>query len=103
MSKTSSRAPKIPMDRRVHKPEHVLLRELEGEAILLDLETETYFGLDEIGTRVWQALLASPSVGEACEALLEELDVAPAVLRDDVERLVGELVDAGLLELRPAS
>lgn len=85
--------------RKVCKPEHVLVRELEGEAILLNLETETYFGLDEIGTRIWAELLANGSLEGACEALEEELDVEPAVLRRDVERLVDELVEKGLLEI----
>lgn len=86
--------------RKVCKPEHVLVRELEGEAILLNLETETYFGLDEIGTRIWAELVVSESVEGASEALQGEFDVEPNVLRRDVERLVTELVEKGLLELR---
>ena len=86
----------------LRKPDRVLVRELEGEAILLDLETETYFGLDAVGTRIWAELLRKPSVDAACEALLEALDVEPAVLRRDVEGLVAELVEAGLLERRAA-
>lgn len=92
--------PTTTTNRSVWKPEHVVLRELEGEAILLNLETETYFGLDEVGTLIWNALVAAPSVEGACELLLDELDVEPAVLRRDVEKLVGELLEAGLLELR---
>lgn len=87
-------------DRRVRKPDCVLVRELEDEAILLNLETESYFGLDEIGTRIWTELLASPSVETACEVLEEELDVEPSRLRSDVEALVTELLELGLLELR---
>lgn len=89
-------------DRKVRKPEHVLLRELEGEAVLLNLETETYFGLDEVGTRIWRELVASPSVERACEVLQEEFDVEPAVLRRDVESLIAQLLEARLLELSPA-
>lgn len=80
-------------------PEHVLTRTLEGEAVLLNLETETYFGLDEVGTRIWTALLASPSVELACATLREEFDVEPSVLRADVEKLVKELLESGLLHL----
>lgn len=83
-------------------PDHVLMRELEGEGILLDLETETYFGLDEVGTRMWAELVANPSVEEACRVLQEEFDVEPSVLRRDLERLVAELVETGLLEPRAA-
>lgn len=86
--------------RTVHKPDHVVMRELEGEAILLNLETERYFGLDEVGTRMWTELVASPSVEGACEALEREFEVEPAVLRRDLEALVAQLVDSGLLEAR---
>ncbi len=92
--------PTTTTNRSVRKPEHVALRELEGEAILLNLETETYFGLDEVGTLIWTELLASPSVEEACEVLQEKFDVEPTALRRDVDRLVTELLETGLLELR---
>lgn len=84
--------------RTIHKPEHVVMRELEDEAILLNLETERYFGLDEIGTRMWTELVASPSVEGACEVLEREFEVEPATLRRDVDALVAQLVDSGLLE-----
>lgn len=84
---------------RLRKPDHVVMRELEGEAVLLDLETEVYFGLDEVGTRVWTELVASGSVEAACGALQREFEVAPAVLRRDVEQLTRRLLETGLLEL----
>lgn len=85
---------------RAHKPEHVVMREVESEAILLNLETETYFGLDDVGTRIWAELLARESLEEALRSLENEFDVEPSVLRSDVDRLVAELSEHGLLELR---
>ncbi len=41
---------------RVAAPRHVLVRALDRESVLLNLETERYFGLDEVGTRMWQLL-----------------------------------------------
>ena len=92
--------PAASVDRGVRKPDHVVMRELEGEAILLNLETEAYFGLDEVGTRIWTELVASPDVERACEVLQEEFEVEPSVLRGDVERLAAELLEKGLLKLR---
>lgn len=82
----------------VRKPEHVVMRELDGESILLNLETEKYFGLDEVGTRMWIELLAQPSVEGACEVLEREFDVEPVVLRRDMESLIDQLLESGLLE-----
>ncbi len=45
---------------RVEVPKHVLVRFLDNESVFLNLETEHYYGLDEIGTRMWQAVTAAP-------------------------------------------
>ena len=77
----------------------VLSQQVGGETVLLDLASENYFGLDAVGTRVWQLLKDGATVGETIEALLEEYDVEREVLEGDVERLIGELVEAGLVEV----
>jgi hypothetical protein len=84
---------------RVTVPEYVLIQELDGEAVLLDLKSETYFGLDDVGIRMWQVLTTSPSIQNAYEALLEEYDVTPEQLLQDLNELVTRLVEQGLLEV----
>jgi hypothetical protein len=84
------------------KPEDVLVRPLGAEAVLLNLASESYFGLDEMGTRMWEALLGEASIEAAYRNLSEEFDVSPERLREDLSRLVDSLVDAGLLEIRRA-
>lgn len=84
---------------RVVVPETVLFRELDGEAVILNLNTESYLGLDDVGTRIWTALTSQPSVQAAYEALLSEYDVSPEVLRADLERLLGEMLEHGLITL----
>ena len=90
----------LSFDRPVYAPEHVLMRELDGESVLLNLDSETYFGLDQVGTRMWSLLTGAPSIQAAYDALLTEYDVTPDVLRQDMETLLGELLDHGLLELK---
>lgn len=85
---------------RVSVPDDVLVRELDGESVLLNLESETYYGLDELGTRVWAHLTRAASIEAAYQALLAEYDVDGQRLRRDLEDLVSELVAHGLLELR---
>lgn len=86
-------------NQRVAVPDSVLFRELDGEAVLLDLETEAYFGLDSMGTAIWQQLAAQPTIEAAVVVLLDEYDVEPARLRADVTEFVGQLVEHGLLEV----
>lgn len=82
---------------KVTAPDSVLIRELAGEAVLLDLDSGAYFGLDDVGTHMWGVLTTSPSIEAAYTALLEQYDVAPEVLEADLRAWIGQLVDQGLL------
>ena len=84
-------------------PAHVLVRLLDHESVLLNLETEQYFGLDETGTRMWQLVTASPSIDAAYQELLAEFDVEPELLRSNLTELLVRLVDSGLLQVFPAN
>jgi hypothetical protein len=86
---------------RVSAPAHVLVRFLDRESVLLNLETEQYFGLDETGTRMWQLVTASPNIDAAYQDLLAEFDVEPELLRDNLTELLGRLVENGLLQVLP--
>lgn len=75
----------------------VLVQELEGEAVLLNLDSERYFGLDDVGTRVWQHLLVHRRLERVCEEMQKEYDVDEPRLRADVLQLVEELIAAGIV------
>jgi hypothetical protein len=79
-------------------PEEVLFQEVSGETVLLDLESESYFGLDEIGTRVWVLLNEGKSVGQMVDVLQEEYEVERVTLEGDIDELLGELAEAGLIK-----
>ncbi len=82
---------------RVSIPDEVMVRPLGDEAVLLNLTTETYFGLNASGTRMWHALTTSNTVQEACDALATEFDVERAELEADLSAFVDELIAHGLL------
>jgi len=84
---------------RLILPEDVLISNVQGESVLLNLNSERYFGLDEVGTRMLSVLTASNSIQTAYEALLEEYDVENEALRRDLADLIDRLVDQGLLEV----
>ena len=75
----------------------VLFQELDGEAVLLDLASESYFGLDDVGTRIWQLLQEHGSLRTVFDTMLDEYDVEPARLEEDLLKHVGDLADAGLV------
>jgi hypothetical protein len=87
--------------RRVVIPPGVLVQELPGESVLLNLDTERYFGLDEMGTVIWRTLTRSDSIQAGYEILLAEYEVDREQLRQDVGEFVERLVEHGLLEVLP--
>jgi len=80
-----------------------LFQLLAGETVLLNIRTEQYFGLDPVGTRIWELLIDSGSASAVQEKLEQEFEVDSTTLREDMERLLGELVDAKLIEVTAAS
>src|SRR5258705_8863584 len=91
----------VSLDDRVSVPSHVLVRFLDKESVLLNIETERYFGLDETGTRMWQLVTDAPSLDVAYEQLLAEFDVEPELLRSNYLELLDRLVDNRLLQVLP--
>jgi hypothetical protein len=89
----------IPFAAHAIVPAGVLMQELDGESVFLNLANECYYGLDEVGTRMWKVLTGSESIESAYRELRNEYDVEAAVLRQDLIRLVGELQKHGLVEL----
>ena len=79
-------------------PDDVLVQILsDGEVVLLNLVTEAYFGLDEVGAGLFGLLQEDVSLNDAHQRLLEEYDVDGDTLRSDLEDLVSELIRHGLL------
>lgn len=82
----------------------VFCQELNGESVLLNLDTEQYYSLDPTGTRIWQLLINTASIDATVKAMLAEYSIEEAALRRDVEELVRKLIAKGLLIelIRPA-
>ncbi len=75
-------------------------RKLHGEEVLLQMQSGCYYGLDEIGTKVWDALIAEHlSLGECAARIAEEFSAEPRAVRKDVEALVEDMLKQNLLQL----
>ena len=87
----------MPLPQHVEIPEEVMARQVGDETVLLDLASGSYFGLDAVGTRIWELLIQGVPPAEACGTLLKEYDVDADRIAADVERLLGELAGHGLI------
>ncbi|HEU5459026.1 MAG TPA: PqqD family protein [Pyrinomonadaceae bacterium] len=86
---------------RVKIPDDVLISKLQEESVILNLDSERYYGLDDVGTRIMSVLTTSESIEVAYQTLLREYDVDPQVLRQDLLELVQNLADQGLIHIHP--
>ncbi|MBC7233754.1 MAG: PqqD family protein [Chloroflexi bacterium] len=89
----------VTLESRVGVNRDVLFRDLGGEAVLLNLQSGKYYGLDEVGTRMWSLLVQHGKVRQAYDALLAEYDVSEERLQEDLLDFVDELVSHGLLQV----
>jgi hypothetical protein len=68
---------------------------------LLDLNSERYFGLNEVGTRAWQLIKERGDMSAVCQAMLDEYAVQEECLHKDLNELIGQFISAGLIALEP--
>ena len=87
-------APSI--DDRLALSDQVVIRELSGESVLLDLKSGLYFGLNGVGTRVWNLVADGGSLRDVNAALMGEFDAPAATIEAEVLRFAGELCQHGL-------
>jgi hypothetical protein len=83
---------------KISVPKHVLVRVFENESVILNLDTESYHGLDDVGSSMWKALTHTSSIQEAYEALLPQYEVEPAQLRQDLDDFLEKLRQRGMVE-----
>lgn len=89
----------ISLGSRVTPSSDALVQKTGNEAVILDAVGERYFGLNEVGARLWSLLLEDPSLTQAHQRLLREYDVEPAPLERDLIVLAAQLADAGLVRI----
>jgi len=84
---------------RVTVPDDVLISNLQDESVILNLDSERYYGLDDVGTRMLSILSTSSTIEAAYELLRDEYDVDDEVLRRDLLSLIEKLVNQGLVKI----
>ena len=83
---------------KVRIAEDVVYRELEGEMVLLNLRTGVYFGLDAVGTRIWQLLQEGYTAAQVTDRLVAEYDVAAGACEQDLRVFMTTLHEHALVE-----
>ena len=88
-----------PLSSTITLSKEVISQEVSGETVLLDLQSEHYFGLDAIGTRIWQLLQQHGNLQQVFDIMLEEYDVDEKQLEQDLNDLLNKLLAEDLITL----
>ena len=75
----------------------VVFRDLEGEAVILDLASGRYFGLNAVGTRIWTLLEGGTDIDRIVDAIASEYDADVQQIARDVTALIEQLSSRGLI------
>ena len=76
----------------------VLAEEIDGEVLVLDMESNQYFGLNELGALIWEGIVAEQTAAEIEATILQVYDVEPEAARRDLAAFCQELEARGLIE-----
>lgn len=74
--------------------------ELEGEVIILNLPDGQYYGLNEVGARIWALLQEPQTLNQLRDVLLDEFDIEPELCSMELKGIVRELADSGLVNVK---
>jgi len=85
-------------NKSIKVPDDVLFQELSnGEIVFLNLDNESYYGLDNTGSIIWKELTNTGNIEIAYNNLLELFDVTPRKLKNDLESLLEDLKKNGIV------
>lgn len=90
------------MAAHVRIPDDVVVRDFAEEAVVLNLRTGRYHGLNRVAARMLETLTQHSRAGEAVSPLSQEFEQPQEVIERDLAQLIGGLADRGLIELGPA-
>jgi hypothetical protein len=80
--------------------DRVMMQQVEGDSVLLDIDNGEYFSLNEVGSRVWELCDGTRSLASIAEMICAEYDVPPSTALSDASELLKSLAGAGLVAER---
>jgi len=90
----------IPADPIVSASQNQVSGSLNGETVLLSSTTNQYYGLNTVGSRIWELIQQPRRLSAICNVLAEEFQVDPSICERDTRELVGKLGEAELAKLQ---
>lgn len=72
---------------------------IDGEVVMLSLNNGEYYGLDEVGTRIWELLEEPRKYEDLIKDLINEYDIREEVCKEDTKNYLEELYNKKLVRI----
>jgi hypothetical protein len=89
----------IALDTVVSQVEEIITSDIGGETVMMSLENSAYYGMDTVGSRIWQLIAQPMTVSNLCDVLQTEFEVEQETCRQDVLELLTNLYQANLIHV----
>jgi hypothetical protein len=89
----------IALDTVVAQVEEIITSDIGGETVMMSLENSAYYGLDTIGSRIWELIAQPVSVSSLCNTLQTEFEVERDACCQDVLELLTRLHEEHLIQI----
>ena len=83
---------------KIERNPGIISSPMDNETVMMSIEKGRYFGIDAVGTRIWELLEQPRTISGLCEILLQEFDVEPDRCRADVTGFVEKLLEKDLVQ-----
>ena len=87
----------IQLDSMVARDQSLMFSDLDDETVMMSIESGKYYGLDDIGSRIWVLSEQQCSVGDICDSLMTEFEVDRDTCQRHVFEFLEELKDEGII------
>jgi Coenzyme PQQ synthesis protein D (PqqD) len=74
--------------------------DLAGESVILDLKSGTYYGLNEVGSVIWELIQEPKTVDDIYKTILQDYEIDAQTCENDIQALLNNLLEAQLVEIR---
>lgn len=90
---------RINIDSTVSQIEDIVASDIDNEKVMMSIEKGQYFGLEPVGSRIWEMIESPVTVSDLIKTLLGQFDVDRETCEQDVLAFLGELDDAGIIQV----
>lgn len=91
--------PAITLETTVQRSQELLASSIGDEVVMMSIENSAYYGLDPVGSKIWEMIAEPVRVSQLCDQLMERFEVSAEQCQADVLKFLNEMHDEGMLQV----